>query len=269
VSAILTDISPAAMVEAIENNLHAACPPIFGAMPGAVLEDRPDMLRYATGLPHPLMNGVCRTRLTAENAAEKIRETIAFFRARNVPMMWWTGPQTRPADIGRCLEAQGLQPGPVMPGMAIDIAAMNAEPAPPGLTLTEVGDAETLRQWVDVCCRGFEMPTMIGEAFAVGSQQVGFGDDKPIRNFLAIRDGAPVACATLALVAGSAGIYCVATVPEARRQGYGGTVVVKALQAARDKDYRIGVLESSEMGESVYKRLGFVEVCKIACYVLK
>jgi ribosomal protein S18 acetylase RimI-like enzyme len=56
-----------------------------------------------------------------------------------------------------------------------------------------------------------------------------------------------------------AGIYDVATVPSARGQGIGTALTRDPLLAARARGYRVGVLEASEMGVSIYRRLGFRE----------
>jgi ribosomal protein S18 acetylase RimI-like enzyme len=63
-------------------------------------------------------------------------------------------------------------------------------------------------------------------------------------------------------------MYCVATLPEARGKGIGAAVTLKPLQEARAAGYRVGVLQSSELGFNVYKKLGFRHLCQIENFFL-
>ncbi len=76
-----------------------------------------------------------------------------------------------------------------------------------------------------------------------------------------------VATASLVLSAGVAGLYSVMTLPEVQRRGIGTLMTVVPLRAARARGYRVGVLQSSPMGLSLYRRLGFQEYCRIAGYL--
>jgi ribosomal protein S18 acetylase RimI-like enzyme len=75
--------------------------------------------------------------------------------------------------------------------------------------------------------------------------------------------GKPVATSTLFYGGGAAGIYDVATLPELRGKGLGAALTLQPLLDARSQGYRIGVLQSSEMGFNVYKKLGFRHLCQI------
>jgi hypothetical protein len=122
-SAILQDLSVPALVEAIDANLCEFWAS-FGRVPECEAQHDPEMLRVITPIPHPMFNGVFRARLSPRDIDAKIDVTLACFQSRHVPLLWWTGPSTRPADLGEHLEAHGLirldQPGlPAdIPGMA-------------------------------------------------------------------------------------------------------------------------------------------------------
>src|SRR5205809_413620 len=76
------------------------------------------------------------------------------------------------------------------------------------------------------------------------SESVG-GDDRPVGTALGVVDG-PVL-----------GIFNVATVPDARRRGVGRAVMLAAMRDGANRGCRLAVLQSSDMGHTVYERLGF------------
>lgn len=89
-----------------------------------------------------------------------------------------------------------------------------------------------------------------------------------LQHYLAYQDDIPVATASLGLAAGVAGIYNVATIPKAHRQGLGATVTAAALEdAARRSGYRAGTLQSSHVGFHMYWELGFRHLCDMEHYV--
>ena len=88
-----------------------------------------------------------------------------------------------------------------------------------------------------------------------------------MRAFLAWQNDCPVATSLLYLQDEVAGIYCVATVTEARRRGLARAVTTVPLLEARAAGYHVGILQSSEMGVSVYRRIGFQEYGPIGMFL--
>jgi ribosomal protein S18 acetylase RimI-like enzyme len=269
-SPVLTDLSPEGVIAAMEANL-CAWGRAFGQSPQTVLHDSPGLLSYLTGIPHPVFNGVLRANLKIEEADQRIDETLAPFQARGVPMMWVTGPSSQPADLGVRLQACGFiqedRPGMGAEdlGMAVDLQALNESlPAPPGLTIQPVEEAESARQWAEASRRGFDVSPEVADGWLRVNTSMPFPG--PLRHFLGRLDGEPVATSSLLPGGGVAGVYNVSTVPEARGQGIGTAMVLEALRAACAMGYRIGVLTAAPMGVSIYRRIGFTEYCLFGVY---
>ncbi len=263
---ILRDVSPAALSRAIEENLYCFLPALC-RWPKAEVHQDPDMTWSITNLPYPLFNGVMRTRLLADQADAAIDAVLARFRARGVPLSWWIGPSTEPRDLGRRLAKRGFV-GDRAPGMAVELAKLGEQTQPvQGLSIQIVRDEVTAREWGLTCARGFEAPDAsrkgLGEAWA---DLICHVDPEGIVSYLGCLDGRPVATSLLMYGAGVAGIYAVATVPEARRKGIGAAMTCAPLLDARSKGYAIGILQASEMGAPVYRSLGFEEYCEVFEY---
>jgi GNAT superfamily N-acetyltransferase len=267
VSEILEDLSDAALVVAIEDNLSDQFALFARYIPQATWRDDGETKVFLTGIPSPVFNGVFQSQLDAGRLDTQIEDTMAAFRAIGAPMYWWTGPATRPSDLASHLQAHGLQHEYDFPGMAIDLLTLgDAEPLA-GLAIERVGVARSLRTWGDVLARGFALPAFVGDAFLDAFVRTGLGGDLPWRWYLGLLEGEPVATSLLAVSAGVAGVYYVSTLPEARRRGIGTAMTLRPLLDGWELGYRAGILRSSEMGVRVYRSLGFREYCKIGRYV--
>jgi GNAT superfamily N-acetyltransferase len=266
-SEILEDLSDAALVAAIEDNLSDQFEILARYMPEATWRNDGRTQIFLTGIPSPAFNGVLRAQLDAGGLDAQIEDAMAQFKAIGAPMCWWTGPATRPADLGKHLQEHGLRHEYDFPGMATDLLTLREAEPPAGLTSKRVRDAQSLRMWCDVLTRGFGMPDLVGDVFQDAFVRTGLGDDLPWHWYLGLLEGEPVATSSIVLSAGVAGLYYAATLREARGRGIGTAMSLRPLLEAREMGYRAGILRSSEMGAGVYRRLGFREYCKIGRYV--
>ncbi|GAB4216900.1 MAG: GNAT family N-acetyltransferase [Roseiflexaceae bacterium] len=263
---IIQELASAESVVAQEQNLYAFWS-LYGRAPGRTIEDGAALLRIQTGIPVPIMNAVFRTRLEPDQVGETIGTVRDAFAAQALPFLWWCGPSDRPAGLGAQLVAQGFHGDSPLPMMAIDLETLGEEgPLPPGTTIGLVDDEATLRAWCDIISVSFGFPPEVHDDFFALETSLGIGEVPGQYRYVARQNGVPVACSTLLLAAGVAGIYTVAVEPSARRQGLGAAITLAPLYDARRQGYRIGTLQATAMGQPVYRRIGFHDIAPFDCY---
>jgi ribosomal protein S18 acetylase RimI-like enzyme len=214
------------------------------------------------------LNGVFRTKLAPDRVDAAIEETIAYFGSRDVPAFsWWLMPDMQPADLGRYLESHGFALREGASGMTVDLAKVDQElTSPAGLSIQVVSDEETFGQWSSVAATCFGLTDFEEYLY---DWWVDLGLDLPVRYYLGLLNGEPVASSTLFLAAGIAGLYNIGVLPDARRQGIGTAMTLAPLLDARAQGYRVSILHASSMGYNMYRRIGFQEYCKHSRYVWK
>jgi GNAT superfamily N-acetyltransferase len=263
------------LIFAVENNLFALFRAMAAVLPGGeLIED--DSLGCHLTFPHnPMFKGTWRTQLSPDEVDAAIDETIAWFEARNAPFMfWWTGPGTQPKDLGERLAKRGLismeeqqkefahgilQTEAGAPCMVADLSRMNEtvlEKTPPGFTIEEIRDEQSLDGFKTVFVESYGIPEWAGQAWVDAALRVGIGRT-PWKMYLGRLNGEPVATNMLFNGGGVASVYAVATLPSARGKGIGSAITLKPLLEARSMGYRYAVLFSTEMGVPVYERIGF------------
>jgi GNAT superfamily N-acetyltransferase len=263
---ILQSVDDSQLVEALEANTAAAYADMARNPQGDVYTG-PDLTRYISGAPAHILNGVADARLPEERLDAILDETLARFKARSAPMIWWVGPSTHPEGLGARLEAHGLRYDGETPGMAVDIAALSQTGATiPSLSIAPATSEDDLMEWARIMTRGFDLPEDVIPVLSEMALRHCLRADPQWAYYLACLDGRPVATTSIFPYAGVAGVYCVATHPEARGRGIGAEITRQALLRASEQGYRVGVLQSSDMGLSVYRHLGFQTILEFRLY---
>jgi ribosomal protein S18 acetylase RimI-like enzyme len=263
---IQTDLSDQALVTAIRANLCEFFRHLNRSFPETYFENS-KFARWCASLEHPWFNGVLSSRLPEKEDEAFIEETMAYFREKRIAAFtWWMDPALQCADWQSVLAEYGFHYSDDTPGMAIDLAALDTTPTVDGLEIRVVNEEETLRTWAHIFTIGYGLPPEW--EFSVYDLQMRLGMGFPMRNYLGYLNGEPIATSVLFFGAGVAGIYSVATLPAARGKGIGAALTVRPLNDAREMGYRIGVLQSSEMGYNVYKKIGFRHLCQIEHFYL-
>lgn len=224
----------------------------FGRNSGSV-GGPPSCPFVVTGIPAAFFNGVYPTG-PVEAPDQLVADAIAFMSERSVPWLLWVreGVDERLLDAGRRagLVDAGGPPAMVLPRIPAD------PPRRADVSIDVVDDGVRLEAFRDVGARGFEMPREIIDALT----DEWMLDDPSIVLLLGTVDSVPVSGALVSVTGTTAGIYNVATPPEHRRRGYGEALTWAAVREGARLGCDHSALQASELGASVYRRMGYVDV---------
>lgn len=265
-NAILHDFSSARLSQALDANKVAFWTLFFSRFPKTTFHDDPGMLWFETGIRHDIFNRVLHTSLASDTCSVTIEHVISYFQQHRLPFLWHRGPSSSPANLGSLLESYGMTHYETEPSMAVDLLKLNENlPIASQLTIHLVTTNELLEQWIRVWELGSSEEVIRLWLTLYSSPYL--DRESPLRLYLGMLDGEPVATSEVFFGAGVAAIGTVGTLPQHRRQGIGAAMTLMALQEARRQGYRIGVLTASPMGINIYRRLGFQEFSTHSIYL--
>jgi GNAT superfamily N-acetyltransferase len=145
-----------------------------------------------------------------------------------------------------------------MTGMAGNILPM-AAPGHPALRFKRILDEATIQDFAELNCVSYGVPVETGRSLVKEHSlwyQHAYG-------FVGYAGGKAVSTATAIINENCLFLFLVATMPEARRKGYGEAVVRLALQTAYEATgISRTVLHATEAGYPLYLRLGYQQTVK-------
>ena len=220
-------------------------------------------LRMVTGEPHPLGNVAI-----VSDAAELGTTTtaIAPLLECRVPTSVLF-PNGLSGAVNQSLVGSGYESVGAIPAMAVDLDRLAATALPPGYDWTRIGDGDEGRAWTNAFAAGYDLPRGLARLFSPECMGADMAPDAPIQFFAIHHNGRFVAVSLMYLADGLAGIYCVATLADARGKGLGAHMTAEPLRIAQRLGYRVGILQSSAAGHPVYLRLGFSDFASVPMFV--
>jgi ribosomal protein S18 acetylase RimI-like enzyme len=263
-------MTPRFIVRAMQRNIVAVFDKLVRTLPGAQFYASNELSWTLTKVPFAVFNSIVAARLEAA-AGDQIEAAKVRAERNGVPVLWWIASGDTPADLAERLTQAGFAYTATLPGMSLDLADLPAAAPAAGalddVTIAAVSDDRTARIWCDVFARGFGFPKTIGDEFLPLAIESAGERDAAFRNYVLSWRGEAVAAASSMLTGDVAGIYNVATLPHARRRGFGGALTAHAVRDARNRGASVAVLQSSEAGLHVYQALGFRERCRFEQFI--
>lgn len=251
------------LLAAHDRNLAAVLHHTARTTPGAVIEDDGRLLLVSTvpEWPAPYQNGALR-RDHALPPDEVLSRAKPFFSGRTQGYCVWIAAHAD-ADLEEAALAAGMRTvdGASAPRMAID-RVPDAPAIPAGVHLREVVDEAGRRAYVDVTVPAYADSFLPEHVITAQLSSLESLHDDDVRAVVAYDGDDPVAAAMVVVSDGVAGVQFVGTVPGARRRGLAELCTQWTVRAGFELGAFAAVLEASEMGEPVYRRMGFVELSR-------
>jgi GNAT superfamily N-acetyltransferase len=155
---------------------------------------------------------------------------------------------------------------PGMVSFPIDSKAIEDARAPgrsPGLEIRRVVDPAGVDDHRRVVSEGFGSPP----AVAFGTTCATLLDRQDCVVYVGYADGAPVVSGLGWRTGRTIGVYAIATVPAARRRGYGAAMTARVVADGLAIGCDVAALQASESGRPIYERLGFRVDVRYTAYV--
>jgi ribosomal protein S18 acetylase RimI-like enzyme len=239
------------MLQRFHTHLHDAWGGLARSTPTGWVDDADGLTCIATGSTSPSFN------LAITGAGRGDPEAAldgALRRYRHAGLRWLLKLQP---ELDRELVAHARHRGIAFdeePVYGISLRPWT-DPAPPGGLSVSVAGRDTIEDAVRCFAESFGVdPADVRRELGPNLLTV-----PSFTVFVGYLGSEPVATSMLATTPGVrlAGVYSVATRPSHQGRGFGTALTRAALVAARAQGYETAVLEPSEMGAPMYRRMGF------------
>ncbi len=235
---------------------HAAC--LHGDVPGALVLRFGDFQVADSGMQHDTYNVVARAGFqrgfdTSDVVA--VREHVA---TSGRPFSWWVADEAILPRAELALTEAGFHESEVEDAMVLALRDAVLPPIDAGLDVRVVDSAQGLRDYGAILAANWDPPAEDVQRFlSAAARAPGTTGERGSTFYLAHVEGRPVAGAEVHVAHGVAGVYGVATLAAHRGRGLATQLMAAALRDVDARGVPWAVLEATEGGSSIYRRLGF------------
>jgi GNAT superfamily N-acetyltransferase len=237
-------------LEGAHRNMVTAWRRVLANSPSPSVREEPGLVMVGSGTPIPLFNPAFVVGPT-DDGVGLVKTVIEHYGSAGTPFVLYFLDELSPGLAGPSLEA-GLVEHWQAPLMVLDPIPERAAHEVEGLAISAL-DASNIDDYADALAAGFGMPRQVADWFLGTAPQAIEG----FSGFVAYLDGRPVATSGLFVTDDIAGVYNVATIPDARGKGVGAAVTWAAVDAGRAAGASRSILQASGDGEPVYARMGY------------
>jgi GNAT superfamily N-acetyltransferase len=227
---------------------------------GHVLEEHDGVVVALSGLPDPELSVAIFEREPSDPLAALGRAERAF-QARG-GALGVVHERGRQPTVDRAIAGRGVTLVVSRPAMAIAVDRVEPPRAIEGFEVRRASSSADLAAMARIETASF------GTAPEVAIRLLGRGAlERPdVRLYVGVAEGEAVAMSYVHLHERALGVFGVATVPGARRRGFGAAITATAILDARS-EADLAWLQPSEMGMPLYGRMGFEPIAEWQVWV--
>lgn len=240
------------ILDAIESNFYTGWSNV-GRWDRGELHEDPDATWYASAIPFMPYNAVIRSRF-GPDAEARVDEILDAFRALDRDPIWIVMPTSTPQHLGAILEARGFSAFEAETCMAMQLSDLADGPTPDGCEVRPASSDDELDWYSEATAGRWGASSSLPLVTELHRYLIAA---EIVRPWIATLHGKPVAKASTMLDGDVAGLYGVATLPEARGAGIGSALCATALRHARTQGATTAILHATPMAVRLYERLGF------------
>lgn len=232
----------------------------YGLAEGSQYREYPGALFSYTPIPLALFNTVILTGKDPASIDQAADCAAKCIEEHGTPVLWRLSVTAASDPVRSQLDRAGLQSGGGDPAMLMDLSELPSLPQVDGLTIEAVEGRSRRHDWAWLTCDAFELGADVREAMSRCEAAIPEEMFAEQPRYVGSLDGNPVAVSSLVMAAGLAGIYAVATLPDARNHGIGTAMTLHAMAEGKRRGAKAAVLQATKMGKPVYERIGFSTV---------
>jgi ribosomal protein S18 acetylase RimI-like enzyme len=204
-----------------------------------------------------------------DDFSERLAQCARYFAPRTLRWSFWLCEDSLDFSTRRrarsLLMDRDLRPISQAPGMLADALAPPVRSLPK-IECVPVADPAMRQTFAALTAVSFDIPMGIAKA-VYEPERAWFGD---YRGYVGLAGGKAVAIIAIVATPDALGVYSLSTLPECRRLGYGEALLRAAVALEQQRTgIRPLVLQSTDAGYSLYRRLGFHEVAKFSVYLTR
>ncbi len=253
------------ILRAMQANMHLQMTYFAKYIPSMELVFEPDVTVVRSQIHDDTFNYVLSARFSDSHVRDRISHVASLFKKFELPFSWWVGESDLPASLEDELKKQGFDFKEKNIGMYAEINNLLLGSADSSIEFKRAENNSHLQDFSHIITAIGGNPNAFDLIYSKIPPTIYCGT-APLEMYVAYVGNEPVTSGILVSHANVVGIYYIATIPQQRRQGFGGSMMIHLLQRAKEKGYSIAVLQASSQGRSVYEKLGFRSCCTFSEY---